>query len=80
MQLHYYCHHDLAAKPRDIYAEQMERGKIWFFYYNPSRTTAQYEGFLRQFLPEGLPRKRARLAIDDMVYAYQLLQPLVLRV
>eukprot|EP00965_Chrysotila_dentata_P052591 1745375-Pleurochrysis_carterae.AAC.1 len=70
MQLHYYCHHDLTAKPRDIDADQMERGKIWFLYYSPSRTAAQYEGFLRQFLPEGLPRKRARLVIDDMVYVY----------
>eukprot|EP00965_Chrysotila_dentata_P109050 3602687-Pleurochrysis_carterae.AAC.1 len=58
----------------------MERGKIWFLYYSSSGTTAQYEGLLRQFLPEGLPRKRARPAIDDMVYVYQLLQPLVLRV
>eukprot|EP00965_Chrysotila_dentata_P018312 609643-Pleurochrysis_carterae.AAC.1 len=58
----------------------MERGKIWFLYYNPSRTTAQYEGFLRPFLPEGIPRKRARAALDDMVYIYQLLQPLVFQV
>eukprot|EP00965_Chrysotila_dentata_P129440 4278764-Pleurochrysis_carterae.AAC.1 len=80
LQLHYYCHHDIAAKPESIDEDQMERGKIGFLYYHPARTTAQYESFLRQFLPESLPRKRARLAIDDMVYVYQMLQPLVYRV
>eukprot|EP00965_Chrysotila_dentata_P224349 6194131-Pleurochrysis_carterae.AAC.1 len=64
----------------DIDAEQMKRGKIWLLYYHPARTIGQYEGFLRQFLPVGLPRKRIRPTINDMVYFYQMLQPIVFRV
>eukprot|EP00965_Chrysotila_dentata_P045304 1505335-Pleurochrysis_carterae.AAC.2 len=67
--LQYYCHHDIAAKPKDIDANQMKRGKIWCLCYHPARTAAQYEGFLRQFLPEGLSRKCARPAIDDCTWS-----------